>query len=1673
MTGIAEAVAALARRQIVAKFAGDHQSPMVRVTCLKPDEIVSLVRSLRGWTPEGGSRVTVAVTTNRPWENLAPDEVVPRGDLTPTTLRNHREVGVVLIEGDDYTDRQSWQTVRPISDASLISTSPARRELVRHFWGASPPTVLTDVLELVHECVRGDRGQEELVAVRRWVSFVASVCEELGSTGALLDARNVWTAVGNHMPVAHLFPDDELPEATQIDRQRRLQKNRRFSYRLIFEADDHWRDGLLERAEAIEFARPNGDPEPTHVVTKIRAALHELLGTQGAEGQHNVPFRYWLQLVESKTKRRGVGSRIREHLSEEYPDRVQELDDLDVVDGIDAGQASAAAKLLNQVAEDPEAKPLSACLTQKQAAAIERLAHPSAPSTRAPLPELLRAVADMVSEREALTEDLGEGQVASISIEARRMRDEAAHSRAVFAWLFGPTLRAVAERSRDDLVSLQVAEELLDTSRLRDFQIDEPDEDDDIDGSFATLELRVRWSDGTGRSRRIDWNPMATPGLVALWRLAAAAESTCWEVGAGIDLDVWLASALERAPMEGKTSHEVRHDLVRSWVVRRGSALEELAAAGLNRSLVESYVDDFVGLLTRLRAEFVPSGAANPDVGDVLALDVFRGDASAAILATHPIRLRWIAKYLGHLEELICKALRSELHTNPVNPDLYFDELLSSSPQAQPPVAVLANQLQVAVREQDWHEVFAPLKDERGERRDWLADIDEGAVDDVADTLGRYLSAYPHKVDGLHILYVVRRGGARGLHRLVSYAKKRLGERGATLELTLCVDPAEIRAVEEVLQEFDDADHRAHSDRPPLQVNLRPWLDSEKSLPSLDGMAPVIDVAVVPNLFGASTRTHDGTRDRRGQTATFDPLLDEPTRLEALGSGDTASAAVSRVLLPDGRDDLLEAWSTVTTRQFRGSPVGEAPTETDVDHVTIQVSLERNRAFFDGLHACSHWVITVDGFVGREQIEALENGPDVIRVKTGVGANGAYRMVVSSKTGRGFVEARISRRLTQQVSGAALPNTSELASSIYDRARLLVPGIVLRSLGLGRTAAEMVGLVLARRRIEQSRPARVGAHGFQAWLSLDEHPGWSGGHNAPRADMARIIGWLDDERTLHLRVDVVEAKMRTQVAVGRADRQLTRSIDLLRAAFGFQSNTGEANYADVPMWRRLVWRAIEQTSTAVDGTPAATHVLTPDGARLGLDEELRAALRQRDLVVEGIDGILVSMVDTDTGSDAKTPAGYDWLRMTLEEARQELFQLTQAQELPLLGGIEGVAHANTPIQTRPNLADDVATADPSSKPPEDGSESRSTSPSASATSRGGASDTAKRRMQDLLDALHQRQVEVSPAGGADDALEGPGFYLLRLKLAANVRPQNIFALSDDLQYHLALDAGQVPRIYVDRGSLVVEIPKREEERYYIDADDLWSRTEWPKDSLYAPLGVDVRDRPLGVDFSSSRSPHLLIGGMTGGGKSVALETLLMGLVRNYEPSRLELRIIDPKGNEFTQFEDLPHVPEPPGMDAEDAIEMLEATCEEMDQRYRAMKQLSRSTKQRIRDIAGYNAAVQKEKRFKWLVVVLDEFADLTADKDHKKTIEALLQRIAQKARACGIHAIVATQKPSAEVISTTTRSNLGAQLALRVRSSTDSRVIMEATGAESLAGNGDAFLRLSGEEPIRLQCAKV
>lgn len=338
--------------------------------------------------------------------------------------------------------------------------------------------------------------------------------------------------------------------------------------------------------------------------------------------------------------------------------------------------------------------------------------------------------------------------------------------------------------------------------------------------------------------------------------------------------------------------------------------------------------------------------------------------------------------------------------------------------------------------------------------------------------------------------------------------------------------------------------------------------------------------------------------------------------------------------------------------------------------------------------------------------------------------------------------------------------------------------------------------------------------------------------------------------------------------------------------------------------------------------------------------------------------------------------------------------------------------------------------------------------------------------QQIIDCYYSHNITVTKPAIEDAFVEGPASILFRIELNPGTDPKRVFERSQALKLALKLDQEQEVGFGIDKGCVTIDVPKSQQQRYFVDQNDIWPNWQRPDNALEVPLGEDRFGDVIKLNFSSSNCPHLLIGGTTGSGKSEALNTILYGMVEHYSAQELQLMLIDPKGTELNGFEGYPHLLGRIGFDDEDALQLLTQAVEEMQSRYAQFKA------QNVRSLPDYNAKVSKESRLPWWVLVLDEYADLTSDKDMKKAIEAELKRLAQKARAAGIHLIIATQKPSGDVISTNLRSNLPAQLALRVKNGTESRVILDEQGAEVLNGKGDAYLKSEGKL-VRIQCARV
>lgn len=328
-------------------------------------------------------------------------------------------------------------------------------------------------------------------------------------------------------------------------------------------------------------------------------------------------------------------------------------------------------------------------------------------------------------------------------------------------------------------------------------------------------------------------------------------------------------------------------------------------------------------------------------------------------------------------------------------------------------------------------------------------------------------------------------------------------------------------------------------------------------------------------------------------------------------------------------------------------------------------------------------------------------------------------------------------------------------------------------------------------------------------------------------------------------------------------------------------------------------------------------------------------------------------------------------------------------------------------------------------------------------------------------------IAVSAALEEDEPyIEGPASILFKVRPGPGVDPRKVSEKAAALKLVLQLEQDQNVTFNIDRGFVTIDVPKRPDQRYYVDAVQTWSRWSRPAAALAVPIGEDRLGQIVELNFSSSNSPHLLVAGTTGSGKSEALNTILFGLTRHYSSSELRLMLVDPKGTELAPFDGSAYLEGKIGWDDTDSLELLKAAVEEMELRYRLFRSAGK------RSLAEFNAAARTQDRLPWWVVVLDEYADLTHDPQAKKEIEAELKRLAQKARAAGIHVVIATQKPSAEVISTNLRSNLPAQLALRVKSATESRVIIDEAGAENLNGKGDGLFKADGRL-TRVQCSRV
>lgn len=345
--------------------------------------------------------------------------------------------------------------------------------------------------------------------------------------------------------------------------------------------------------------------------------------------------------------------------------------------------------------------------------------------------------------------------------------------------------------------------------------------------------------------------------------------------------------------------------------------------------------------------------------------------------------------------------------------------------------------------------------------------------------------------------------------------------------------------------------------------------------------------------------------------------------------------------------------------------------------------------------------------------------------------------------------------------------------------------------------------------------------------------------------------------------------------------------------------------------------------------------------------------------------------------------------------------------------------------------------------------------------------TRQKRNLKIPDQSAQLEATLASFGVQAQVMEvhqGPVITRYEVHPAPGVKVSRIVNLANDLALALAARGLRIEAPIPGKSAVGIEVPNQEA-RMVTLREVVESRAFWSAGKLGIAMGVDITGEPSVTNLD--KMPHLLIAGATGSGKSVCLNALLVSLLYRASPVEVKLILIDPKRVELSVYEGIPHLAAPVVTEAKKAAAVLKAVVAEMESRYKAFAEKG------VRDLARYNRALKPDEHpMPYMVVVIDELADLmmVAPVD----VEDAICRLAQMARATGIHLVVATQRPSVDVITGLIKANIPSRIAFAVSSQVDSRTILDSAGAEQLLGRGDMlFAPVGALKPVRLQGALV
>lgn len=1700
---IARVAAKIAALALSRDTTAQHQC--FRIKNLHTEEIIHLVEAWPA-VAESTGLINVRLLVTDSLNGRIASEFVSEESKTITYYRNHNPEGLIYVESSVQSDEQGLQNMFSLRDSNFLDKSfdeyivtghGVPGVLIDEAWRNSSgngevPDLLRSKLLLIIRLIHPD---VEPIPVRRFIAFIELACTLWKNHDQIIDDHVANQLVGKALLALEFFPDENWNESgSEVRIKRRLEMNSRHAD-LIDGVSELSGEDVATRAQEVRFKNQDGSPMPTLESNKWRILCANYGLTPNDDLRSKIPYRIFCQLFIKDTAGMRLGDRVRAEIDESSPVRLSEFESLDVTTGLNSRNSSEAARFI-EATPPAGLKPLVDLLSKSTRKSVDRISTPTKKQFFNPAIELVRLV-------QRAREDTAGLDVASIEIDLQDQKFLGTATHGLFSFLFGQTLRSISSELEGlpGACQLHLSAQLIEPQKVPELFEDREEAEDEEEFNWDPLPLIFTLKDESGKKisihEQMEWMPERVDELALFWILACAPDSPALKtlgtlcVNQPADGDDWIKPLIYReanlSTIQPDPSHilETPEAFLSDYSQLRADLRNSISNRGLELDVLQSFLDSWQGILIRARFQFVPDGVRSREFEAFLGTDLMSVGTSERrlMMPIHPIRLRWIANYLDQTISLAQDFLSGESAFADGEGDYYLDWFENLSPREFPPIAVGGNGALLYSRsEAGWWEDYSPLSTSTGD-----VAFDPESVTAIANRIASYLDAHPYKRDGLSLLIVLPTNDSMPAEILQRVSNKA----GKTLRISLYVAAPKSRwesisrQIEAFSKSLEGATRsRIFPDRDLAFIEYKPGDSLDNLLENLQ-----LDIALVTHALQEQIVSQQNTEAPIERPGVFQPLQHRSLRLESGGGG-----SISLVMLPKYPDPILESWSTLAVRANRSRPVAPGQPE-NTDLVELRINFQDSARLFKDLHDHCHWVITLERHISREQIESIEAGaPDVLSIEEGIGANRQNTLVVSSRSGRDLIHARLVRKLTRLVPNEQLRHAdasliAELADGIYESTRKLAPKLALQALGVSRATEEIVGLTIARNLATALIPSAP-TKGLSAWISLDEHTDWFGGSAQVRADMCRITlePGLDD--SINVDILVIEGKLR-QLFDSHGVHQVSRTCDFFKSILNFNTAT-EVRHVDSDMWR-------EQIALAIEALPEQAIEFFIDEAHETPSELLHRLLstfRSSSIHLRKVEGVYSACLWDSDNSKLET---YQDNEVTIiKSSRAHLISSVRAKAKGSLTDLINSKSKNEIsvqptttesifeiVSSQPQIASNNAPNDeavhssiassaaalPSDEHTdvisEDASGTNNTFDSISSPRRGLPREELRRIYENILGTFATHNVSVFSATEEESPfIEGPASVMYKVKPGVGVDPRKLVEKSASLKLSLRLEQDQNINFNIDRGFVTIDVPKSDEQRYYVDAAETWKRWKRPENTLAAPIGEDRLGNLVTLDFSSSNCPHLLVAGTTGSGKSEALNTILFGLTRHYKSTELKLILVDPKGTELTPFEGSPYLKGTIGWDDQDSIQLLKDAVDEMQHR----NQLFRAAGKR--SIVEYNSCVGESERLPWWIVVLDEYADLTHDPQSKKEIEAELKRLAQKARSAGIHVIIATQKPSAEVISTNIRSNLPAQLALRVKSATESRVVMDESGAENLNGKGDALLKAEGKL-IRVQCSRV